>query len=989
MKLRHYLENQRVLSENRLPSRSLLLPARKRGVTHMNPMDSGMLLTLNGDWSFRYLDDGKITEEYASFFAPGYDDAHWDILPVPSMWQYHGYGTCLYPNVAYPFPLDPPYIHAVNPVGLYRRHFNLEEIPAQAILRFHGVDNAYFVYVNGNYVGFSKGSRLAAEFDVTQYLLAGENLLAVQVHTYSDGSYLENQDMLLASGIFRNVFLLLLGKDSLWDYTLLPVENGFELTCDCHAQDGGALLEAVLYDAEGGELFRQARAAASDTIFSLKVPDPQLWTAETPYLYELVLTLSREGSVSEIHTKKAGIRFSGIEDRYLTLNGKPIRLKGVNRHENNPWTGGAITAQQIRAELEDIKACNLNAIRCSHYTNQPVFYEAASELGLYVMDEADLETHGAHAHGDEGWISKMDGWYDAYLDRVSRMYHQNKNETCINIWSLGNECGCGQVIDRCAQWLRGQAVAKPLRYSSYSRGFTEDFRFTGYMPMSTLREYIPEGLPVMMLEYAHAMGNSPGGLEDIWNFVYTHDYICGGYVWEYRSHGFSAPDGEGKERYLYGGDFGDIYHWSNFSLDGYHTSDGTAKPAWDELREVSAPVWISREGMGIRVHNTYDFLSLDDVEMQWALYADSDEIRSGSCMLTGIGPREDKAFAIDFSTEGHFGDFRADFIFRKGGEQLAYKQLLLGRRERGEKAAAAFVHRAEMAEDAHVCMRSENAVVEFERGLLTRYCINGKELIAGPLRPNLWRAPTDNDGIEGLFPRHMGDWKQALVHDLLFGLYDQAIADAENACTLAVKGKLLPQSHYWGFEMTLTYTLYGDGSLRVAMDGAPYGKAPEILPRIGMYVELPKELERVCWFGRGRGDSYPDRKHAAPVGLYDLAIGELNFLYDVPQETGSHEDTRFVRVYDDGMGILAAGDFAFSCHDFTLENLTAARHRNDLVHVPEKYLYLDARQRGLGSLSCGPDTEQGYELPTERFSFSFMLAADEGTEAAFERLHSN
>ena len=208
MKLRHYLENQRVLSENRLPSRSLLLPARKRGVTHMNPMDSGMLLTLNGDWSFRYLDDGKITEEYASFFAPGYDDAHWDILPVPSMWQYHGYGTCLYPNVAYPFPLDPPYIHAVNPVGLYRRHFNLEEIPAQAILRFHGVDNAYFVYVNGNYVGFSKGSRLAAEFDVTQYLLAGENLLAVQVHTYSDGSYLENQDMLLASGIFRNVFWL-------------------------------------------------------------------------------------------------------------------------------------------------------------------------------------------------------------------------------------------------------------------------------------------------------------------------------------------------------------------------------------------------------------------------------------------------------------------------------------------------------------------------------------------------------------------------------------------------------------------------------------------------------------------------------------------------------------------------------------------------------------------------------------------------------------
>ncbi|MBR2948781.1 MAG: hypothetical protein IKC46_02845 [Lachnospiraceae bacterium] len=988
MNLRHYLENQKLLSENRLPSRTLLLPADKRGVTHKNPTDSAMITSLNGDWNFRYLENGKITEEYTSFYAPDYDDTAWDVLPVPSMWQYHGYGTCLYPNVAYPFPLDPPYIHCVNPVGLYRRHFKVKNKPAQAILRFGGVDSAYFVYVNGEYVGFSKGSRLTSEFDITNYLQAGDNLLAVQVHTYCDGSYLENQDMLLASGIFRDVTLLCIGEDSLWDYTLLPVDSGFELTCECHTGQDGAVLEAVLYDAEGREVCREAKAASNKTVFSLTVETPHLWNAEDPYLYELILTLSRSGIVSEIHTKKAGIRFSSISGQYLMLNGSPIRLKGVNRHDNNPWTGRAITAEQIRSELEDIKSCNLNAIRCSHYTNQPVFYEIASELGIYVMDEADVETHGAHMHGDIGWISKMDDWYDAYFDRISRMYYQDKNETCINIWSLGNEYGNGQVTDRCAQWLRSQPASKPLHYSPYSRRYPEDFRFTGYMPMATLEEYIPEGLPVMMVEYAHAMGNSPGGLEDIWRFVYTHDYICGGYVWEFKSHGFSSPDKDGNEAYLYGGDFGDVYHWSNFSLDGYHTSDGTAKPAWDELRQVSAPVWVEKEENGIRVYNTYDFLTLDDVEMEWTLYADDSVVRSEKISMTGIGPRQNKLFELDFSVDGIAGDFRADFLFTKNGHKLAHKQILLGRSEKVDMQAAAFAHTVEEDDNYFVRITSENAVVEFDKGLLTRYCVNGNELLAEPLRPNLWRAATDNDGIEGFAPRHMGEWKEALVHDLRFGLHSHTITDSDSVCTLTAKGRLLPQTYYWGFEMTLTYSLYADGSLHVTMNGTPYGNTPKILPRIGMRMGLNEKMEQACWFGRGAGDSYPDRKHAAPVGLYTLPIHELNFEYDVPQETGNHENTRFVRIYGENTGLCAVGDFAFSCHDFTLENLTAARHKNELTHTGTKYLYLDTKQRGLGSLSCGPDPEAEYELPTDSFSFSFVLMADSGNQAAFDRMRT-
>lgn len=354
--------------------------------------------------------------------------------------------------------------------------------------------------------------------------------------------------------------------------------------------------------------------------------------------------------------------------------------------------------------------------------------------------------------------------------------------------------------------------------------------------------------------------------------------------------------------------------------------------------------------------------------------------------LKGIGPRETKLFDLDFSTDGLTGDFRADFIFTKNGQTLAHKQLLLGRSKKQQPAAKAFAHTVTEDDNYQVCITSEHASLTFEKGLLTRCCIDGRELLTEPLCPNFWRAATDNDGIEGFSPRHMGEWKEALVHDLRFGFHSHTITDSDTACTLTAKGRLLPQSYYWGFDMTLTYSLYADGSLSVTMDGKPYGTPPKLLPRIGMRMGLPKTMQNACWFGCGAGDSYPDRKHAAPVGLYELPIHDLNFAYDVPQETGSHENTRFVRIFGEDTGLCAVGNFAFSCHDFTLGNLTAARHKNELVYTDRKYLYLDAKQRGLGSLSCGPDPEAEYELPVSDFSFSFILMGDKGNQAAFEKM---
>ncbi|MBQ8508894.1 MAG: hypothetical protein IJ493_03205 [Clostridia bacterium] len=968
----NYIANPHMLGENRLPQRSMLLPAAKRGVTHQNLSDSDRVQLLNGIWKFNYLPADTIDP----LWDEALDDNGWDDLPVPSMWQFQGYGTCLYPNVRYCFPYDPPYIHRDNPVGFYRRRFTAKKA-GRMFLRFLGVDNAYFVWLNGVYVGFSKGSRLAAEFDVTDLVRDGENLLAVKVYTYSDASYLENQDMLMASGIFRDVSLISCGESYLWDYTLLPEEGGFRLFTECRGASN-AQLHMALYDADGALVYEREDAASESGEAFLPVENPHLWNAEDPYLYELVMTLTADGMEPEVHTKKAGLRFTSIEGSSLLINGKPITLKGVNRHENNAKTGRTLSIEQIRSELQDIKDCNLNAIRCSHYTNHPAFYEIASELGIYVMDEADLETHGAEATGDQGVLNKDPEWFDAFFDRISRMYWQNKNETCINIWSVGNECGVGENHDRCAAWLKEQKVIKPVRLEpSAAATLGGDFRLTGYMSMDTLRGFEPEGKPVMMLEYAHAMGNSPGGLEDIWNYVYTHDFICGGYVWEYKSHGFLTEGIDGKPRYLYGGDFPDLYHWSNFSLDGFHTSDGTPKPTWHELREISAPIFVLPWEGGITVRNTNDFTALEGVTMRWTLASDAKTVREGELTLPRIEPRSNVNLPLPLCAKGCRGLVTADFVFTANDRQLAHKQLVLTKPSPAVIERVPYAHTVTTDAYGSVTIVGDDFTVTFAEGMPAALERGGRAVITAPMKLNLWRAPTDNDGITGFAPRRAGIWKGSLVDQTCYGHYSCRVEDAEDCVTITSTGKLLPQSHWWGFDMTLIYRVTAGGRIDVTMEGKPYGKPPEILPRIGVMLTLPEDADRAAWVGRGPGDSYPDRKALATVGSYDRPIAELNFLYDVPQETGSHEDTRWVKIYSsasgEGVRVSAPGVFAFSCHDFTLENLTAARHCDELVHTNTKYLYIDYRQEGIGSNSCGPVPEKEYELRTSEFEFEFTI----------------
>ena len=971
MNERSYIENQNMLSEHRLPARTLLIPAQKRGITHKNYTESQRVQLLSGNWKFFYSKED--TEE--PFYLPEQKDDDWDTLPVPSMWQFHGYGSCYYPNVAYPFPYDPPFIDRENPVGFYRTHFSASKISGQrAILRFLGVDNAYFVWLNGVYIGFSKGSRIPAEFDVTQALREGDNLLAVKVYTFSDASYLENQDMLLASGIFRDVMLIYTGETALWDYTLLPDKSGFDVKYSCTLGASLATLRFTLCDADGNVCAGTAQPAAKEGRAFLPLEKAVEWNAEQPYLYTLYIELLEGDRVIETHTKKAGIARSEIKGCRLLMNGTPITLKGVNRHENNCYTGRAITADQIQRELLDIKSANLNTIRCSHYTNQPVFYEFCSELGIYVMDEADCETHGASCTGDQGALNKDGTWFDAFFDRASRMYQINKNETCINIWSLGNECGEGQNAEKCCQWLKEQDVKKPIKDNGAPEATGEgDFKNIGYMPMQALYDSESDtSRPLMMVEYGHAMGNSPGGLEDIWDWIYAHEHCCGGYVWEFKSHGFYVKGKNGRPRYLYGGDFEDIYHWSNFSLDGYHTSDGTPKPSWNELREVSAPLHVQWKPEGVNIKNTNDFTETQHVTLEWSLNADGIPVRSGKIDLSGLAPHEWRFVPLPLGTEGLSGFITADCVFLQGERIIAHKQTILADCSAGEPSPAAFVHSVS-TKDRCVTVTGDSFTVKIKDGALSFLEANGKVLLDAPMRLNCHRAPTDNDGA--IFPpNHKEEWQDRLVHTLRFACHHVEVQDAPNAVTVTTTGMLLPHSIYWGFDTRLVYTVTAGGSVHTDICMEPYGKdAPGILARVGVVFPLAPSYHRCRWLGRGPAENYADCKAAAPVGIYESNVKSMNFLYDVPQETGNHEDCRRVTVSDEEKAFTVRGRFAFSLHDFKLEDLTAARHCDELEKSDEIYLYIDHRMRGLGSHSCGPEPEAQYELPIGSFHWSFRV----------------
>lgn len=988
------LQNPMLLSIRRLKARSTIIPAEQPGVYYYNKELSSRIFSLNGDYRFALFSK----EAPAQFESFDFDDSDWDLLDVPSMWQFRGYGEPSYPNVEYPFPPNPPYICRLNPVGCYRRRFllNKEQLLPRAILHFEGVDNAFYVYINGIFAGFAKGCRTAAEFDISELLCEGENILAVKVYTYSDASYLENQDMLLASGIFRDVYIIFSPLCSLWDYEIITDTEKLICSAELFAETPNAAIRMTLMGQSVTVPFENQNAE-----YAFYPEQRELWTAETPVLYDLKLELLEGKCVCEIHSKQVGFVKSEIKNQRFCINGRPVRIKGMNRHENNCVNGRAMTVQQIYDDLVLMKNANINAVRCSHYPNHPAFYEFASQLGFYVMDEADLESHGCGVLGDQGLLNKMPQWRGAFMDRTVRMAERDKNETCIVLWSVGNEIGAGANAEACARYLRSRRDPKPVQYRALD---LEDAAFTicGYPSLYKMSCFLNKNKgsrqPILMIEYGHAMGNGPGNLEHIWDFVMEHEEFAGGYAWEFRSHGKRRKNPDGTVDYLYGGDFHDDCHWSNFMLDGYLTSNGTPKPAWAELKYAYAPIRFRFEDNALIVMNVQDFAGTESMELELEVSCDGRITKKLRMDMPFIPPRQETVLPFVPECSGH--DCFLTLHVKKQGNIIALKQFILPPAcSRPSINTNPFT--ADVTQNGdRISITSKGFAIRFENGVPVFYQNHHQIYFDEPMRFVTYRAEIDNDGITGLYPRWIESWEKKRLHRMRFFSLRTQTEQTDSIIYVRVHGLLTASHCYSGFHLYIEYKISYDGLLRISMTVKPFGSMPELpehnpanspesrisrLPRFGVCFALDKKYSSTKWFGRGPEQNYEDASAAAPVGMYEKSTDDLNFIFDVPQETGTRTDTRMLQMKGPSGNFVVYGNpcFSFSCHPWELETLRKARHISDLKESKKNYLYIDYRMRALGSLSCGPNPEKEYDFAPHNFQFVFGIHGEEEKEPPY------
>ncbi|MDA0161045.1 DUF4981 domain-containing protein [Solirubrobacter ginsenosidimutans] len=902
-------------------------------------------LSLNGTWAFRLSERADVP---ADFVDRDYDDSGWDRLPVPSHWQLHGYGAPAYTNVNYPFPVDPPFVPDENPTGDYRLRFEVPDAFAgDAVLRFEGVDSCLRVWVNGDYVGVSLGSRLPAEFDVGPLLRPGsDNVLAVRVHQWSSGSYLEDQDMWWLSGIFRDVTLVARPPVGAIDDVFVhadydSVTGAGRLRVDVPGTDARVTVPELGIVALGGETVTIERVEA--------------WSAEIPRLYDCVVA-----SASEHVTLRIGFRRVVVEDGLLQVNGHRVQLHGVNRHEFDPDTGRTVSEAVMRRDIELMKAHNVNAVRTSHYPPHPRFLELCDELGLYVIDECDLETHGFFPLEWRRNPSDDPDWEHALVDRMRRMVERDKNHPSVILWSLGNESGSGRNLGAMAAWARERDPSRPLHYEHdwtcrdvdvYSRMYAshEEVDAIGRGEEAPLDD--PEldarrrRMPFLLCEYAHAMGNGPGGLADYQALFERHPRCQGGFVWEWIDHGIRDT---ARGFFAYGGDFGEPLHDGNFVADGLLFPDRTPSPGLVELKKVFEPVRIGAgtDG-GLRIENRFMFRDLSHLTFVWFVEEEgapvvAGELRVGALPAGAVAelPLPDELPPVSRETWLTVRAVLAvDAPWAPAGHEVAWGQL---------PVAAAPARAVRRASDPF-------ALAEFDprTGVLTRL---GSLPLIGP-RLDVWRAPTDNDegyhGPEQLAPL----WRAAGLDRMRH----RTISMARVGDALVVRTRVAPAASDIGLLATYTWTAE-DGALVLALAVVPDRSWDFPLPRLGVRFAVPSALEGVEWFGRGPGEAYPDSRLAARVGRFSSAVADLQTPYLLPQENGSRTEVRWATL-GGRLRIEGRAHFELTVRPWTSEALAAARHPPDLVPDPDwLWVNADVAQQGLGSASCGPGVLPRYRL---------------------------
>ncbi|NYH53187.1 beta-galactosidase [Nocardiopsis arvandica] len=927
-------------------------------------------LDLNGTWRFRLLPRAEAGTD--GFEAPGFDDSAWCDLPVPAHWQMHGHGSPAYTNISYPFPIDPPHVPDANPTGDHRRDFDLpKEWPrGPAVLRFDGVDSCFRAWLNGTELGFSTGSRLAAEFDVGHLLRPGRNTLAVRVHQWSAASYLEDQDMWWLSGIFRDVTLLARPSDGIDG---LAVHAAYD-----HTTGTGTLR----VDAQGApdalvsvpELGLVDAAAGVDHEVGAVEP----WSAEVPRLYDAEVRAPGERVRTRI-----GFRTVEVSGGLLRVNGRPLLLRGVNRHEWHPDHGRAVPRETMREDVLLMKRHNVNAVRTSHYPPHPDFLDLCDELGLWVVDECDLETHGFEEVGWRRNPSDDPRWRDAYLDRIRRTVERDRNHPSVILWSLGNEAGTGENLEAMAEWTREHDPSRPVHYEGDRDSAYVDVYSRMYAPHDEVdaiggreedeaadpaADAHRRGLPFILCEYGHAMGTGPGGLEEYQRLFERHDRCQGGFVWEWIDHGIRRREPDGTEWFAYGGDFGEVLHDGNFVADGLLLPDRVPSPGLTAYAKTVEPVRVAPDpGAGtVSVTNTWDFRDTSGLAFAWRVEGEGSLLGEGVLDVPVIAPGATADVPLP-ALPGPSGEtwltvsvrLADDRPWAPAGHELAWGQARVGALGAGPAAPAPAAGGGAPYAAGDGTVRIGPGLLDAETGALLS--VGGLSVDTPTV--DLWRAPTDNDvAPHGISVAAW--WRGAGLDRLTSRLVSTGREDG----VFVVRTRLAPAAREIGMRVVHRWSTDGE-RLFLTVEAEAEGEWPCPLPRFGVHMAVPSSLGGVEWFGRGPGEAYRDVSQAARVGRFSTTVDGLQTPYLRPQENGNRMDARWLVLRaGDGGGLRVEGDpvFDFTARRWDTAALDAADHPHELVPGDRIHLHLDQAHHGVGTASCGPGTLPGHRLEAGR-----------------------
>lgn len=995
MRKLHYHEDAHRLHVNTLPERAYFIPySSRRNAIEGDRTQSDRFISLNGVWSFAYFD--SFAELPAEFSA---EELVRDEIVVPSVWQTQGYDRHQYTNVRYPFPYDPPYVPVDNPCGLYVRTFEYKpRYAGRRTLCFEGVDSCFYVWINGEFVGYSQISHSMSEFDVTPYVREGSNTIAVLVLKWCDGSYFEDQDKFRQSGIFRDVYLLERAGVGIRDYFVhTELSNGYS---DARVRvdltlDGDAMVEYRFYDALGYEL-TAGRAEHRSIEFTLH--DVTLWNAENPYLYTLVMYC--EG---EVIAERVGLREIRVDNGVVKLNGQSIKFRGVNRHDSDPVLGAAVGTAEMLRDLTLMKQHNVNAIRTSHYPNAPEFLRMCDEYGFYVVDESDVECHGVTCRGHEyceadyNLLATDPDYAEAILDRVRHCVIRDKNRPCVVMWSMGNESGHGRNFNDALAWTKHY---DPSRLTHYERASFPpegeeinrdnlDTYSRMYPSIQEIDRYFEEGKirkPYVLCEYSHAMGNGPGDLEDYYRCFERHEGHCGGFIWEWCDHAiYMGRTEDGRKKYFYGGDFGEFPHDGNFCMDGLVYPDRRPHTGLLEYKNVIRPARISEEDLKAGrfvVHNVLDFTNLREfLGISYTVRQNGKTVYEGSVAeeMLDLAPHAKREIQIEYP-KGLNGDFAVLFTLTQrfdtplvpAGHPLGFDQL--GRQCFQPPVREEGVLDVNVEEnERYVCLNGENFCYVYDKYRACFEVLNydNLHLLEKPMEMNIWRAPTDND-------RNLRvKWEEYGYDRGISRGYETQIECVDGACVLRTRFSIgavyLPNI----VEGTAEWRVATNGCIAVNIDARRREDAPA-LPRFGLRMFLPARIDEVTYFGYGPYESYADKHRASTKHLYHASVAELHEDYLKPQENGSHYNCNYLHLMGSSGGMEVSGEgFCFNVSPYTQEELATKAHNFELEKCGHTVACVDAFQNGIGSNSCGPELAKRFESPAE-IHFACTLAPYRG-----------